>query len=333
MKKFITLLIIVSTFSLSAKKVKFAVDMSNQTVSGLGVHLVGDFQVAAGYALDWDPSTILMNQEGSTNIYSVILNIPAFQKYEYRFVNGDQTYESEFVPDESRVGYEFNDNRWFYLDSLQNDTTNFGAIVFGANAPAGLNLVRYKVDMTNATASSNGIHLSTNYNLNSPFKNELYSFPSNPDLNVYEVIHYLASGTYSYNFVNGNTSGDVENTVPSGCSNAGVRFVVVTKDTVFPNICYNLCVNCNLTSVSNINKNTNFNVFPNPAKNSINVISKSSVINEVSVYTITGQKVLNFNEINNTSFSIQNMTLVTGVYFMKIKNDANQIQNLKLIIE
>jgi len=163
--------------SVSAKKVKFAVDMTGIVTSTLGIHVVGDFQEAAGYPLNWDPSATTLTKEGSTDIYSIIVNIPAFTKYEYRFVNGDQTYESEFVPDESRVGYNFNDNRWMYVDSLANDTSFVGAILFGGNAPAGLSLVRYKVDMKNSLpVSPNGVHVGTDMDAFSPTKVRLYSF-------------------------------------------------------------------------------------------------------------------------------------------------------------
>jgi len=38
-----------------AKKVKFQVDMTGQTVSANGVHVAGNFQAAAGASGDWKP--------------------------------------------------------------------------------------------------------------------------------------------------------------------------------------------------------------------------------------------------------------------------------------
>ncbi len=334
MKKYIILIFSLIVLNVSAKKVKFSVDMSNETVSSLGVHVVGDFQVAAGYALDWDPSLTELTQEGSTNIYSIVVNIPAFQKYEFRFVNGDQTYESEFIPDESRVGYNFNDNRWFYLDSLQNDTTNLGAIVFGGNAPAGMSLVRYKVDMSFVTVSSNNVHLAANYNAFSPNKNTMYSFPDNPDLNIYEVIHFVSNGIYNFNFVNGNTSGDKENAVPSSCASSGVRYITVSKDTVFPNICYNYCLSCTSVSVKEIGLNTSFKMFPNPAKNTVNIVSSdNSMIQEINVFDISSKNVLQLKNINQSYYTLTDLGLSSGLYLLVVKNQHNQIQNLKLYIE
>jgi len=180
MKKIILACIAITlSTSVFAKKVKFAVDMTGLTTNTLGVHVIGDFQVAAGYPLDWDPSSVLLTQEGTSNIYSIVVNIPAFQKYEYYFVNGDQTYEAEFVPEQSKVGYNFDDNRWLYVDSLANDTTFVGAVLFSGNAPVGLNLIRYKVDLSLVTPSINGIHITTTSNGFSPNKTRLYSFGNN----------------------------------------------------------------------------------------------------------------------------------------------------------
>lgn len=98
-----------------------------------------------------------MVRECSTAIYSIVVDVPAFHKYEYKFVNGDLFYGTEFVPLESRVGYEFNDNRWIYVDSLDNSVTDIGAIVFSGNAPAGQKLVRFLVDAKNISAKAKGL--------------------------------------------------------------------------------------------------------------------------------------------------------------------------------
>src|SRR5687768_14797745 len=126
---------------LHAKLVKFSVDMNGDSVSVNGMHIVGDFQDEAGLGPDWDPGTAPMTREGLTNIYSIVVNIPAFRVYEYRFVNGDQTYEAEIIPDTARVNL-FQDNRWIYIDSTANNVFDIGAIIFAKNAPAGKKLLR-----------------------------------------------------------------------------------------------------------------------------------------------------------------------------------------------
>lgn len=336
MKKLLPgIIILFLALNLSAKKVKFAVDMTGQTVSLLGVHVVGDFQVAAGYALDWDPTLTTLTQEGSSDIYSIIVDIPAFRKYEYRFVNGDQTYEAEFVPDESRVGYNFIDNRWMFVDSLKNDTTFVGAILFGGNAPAGLNLVRYRVDMTNATASAFGVHVAANYNSFSPTATRLYSFAENPMPNVYEIINYVIPGTYAFNFVNGKTSGDTEPSVPGSCSSAGIRSITITKDTVFPEICFNHCSTCAVVSVKEITKTTDsFKAYPNPASNHLFINSeRNTIITSLSLTTIAGQTIWSVSGLQVNNYAITNLDLPKGLYLLTINDQSKQQQHIKITID
>ena len=57
--------------------------MAHQVVNTTGVHIVGDFQTLAGFAGgDWISSSTPMTQEGTSTIYSIVVDIPAFQKYE-----------------------------------------------------------------------------------------------------------------------------------------------------------------------------------------------------------------------------------------------------------
>lgn len=332
MKKSIFLFtVIFTTLNVSAKKVKFAVDMTGQIISAFGIHVTGDFQEAAGFTLNWDPASVTLTQEGSTNIYSTIVTIPAFSKYEYRFVNGDQTYESEFVPDESRVGYNFNDNRWLYVDSLANDTTFVGAIMFGANAPAGYNLIRYKLNMNNALPlSANGIHVGSSNDFFSPTKVRLYSFGDG----IFEIINYYPTGTYNFIFFNGNTVGTAE-TVPSGCSVFGNREITLTKDSVLPAFCFSSCTECLNVSVKEIENTVSmFQAYPNPTKGKFTIQSSSNnLIESISIYNLTGQLIEKVQNINQETYTVSNMKLSSGMYTICVSNQEKQNQYLKIIVE
>lgn len=332
MKKFLLgLSFIFAINQLSAKKVKFAVDMTGQIISAFGVHIVGDFQEAAGYPLNWDPAATMLTQEGTTDIYSIVVTIPAFTKYEYLFVNGDQTYEAEFVPDESRVGYNFDDNRWVYVDSLANDTSFVGAILFGGNAPAGLSLVRFKVDMNNALpVSSNGVHVGDNMNGFSSTKVPLYSFGNN----VYEIISYYQNNSYTFKYFNGNTAVTTE-TISGFCDVFGNRGLTVTEDTVMAEVCFSSCNACSATTVKEVHTTTSaFKLFPNPAKDMLTISSaKNEVIESVIVYNVAGQSVKHISDINESNFTLQNLHLSSGLYTVRVTDTNKQAQYLKIIIE
>jgi hypothetical protein len=317
--------------SVSAKKVKFAVDMTSYTISPNGIHVMGDFQVLAGYAADWDAAATLLTQEGSSNIYSIIVNIPAFQKYEFKFVDGNQSYEAEFVPDEARVGYNFNDNRWLYVDSLSNDTTFIGAVKFSANSPDGKTLIRYKVDMSNTGAvSANGVHLGTNYQPGgfNPATIRLYSFGSG----IYEVINYVTLNSYSYIFYNGNSLGSAE-TVPGNCSVFGNRGVTLTKDSVLPIVCFSSCLACPVGVKENSFTEQVFNMFPNPAGDLLTINTKGASAVSVVVFDYSGKQVIHVKELSSTSNVLNVSNLTKGIYFVRVFNNNGKSQTQKLIKE
>jgi hypothetical protein len=111
-----------------AKYVKFQVDMTGKTISANGLHVAGNFQGAAGATGDWKPSETTLTNGGSGDIYSVVVNIPANARYEYKFIN-DNNWGSgeESIPAINQVGSAINGgsngNRWIYVDSLASDTT------------------------------------------------------------------------------------------------------------------------------------------------------------------------------------------------------------------
>ena len=70
-------------------------------------------------------------------------------------------------------------------------------------------------------------------------------------------------------------------------------------------------------------------VYPNPANNYINVNATSNIEN-VEVYTISGQKVGNFTA-NSTTTTISTANLTSGLYLMKIHTE-NGVINQKFSV-
>lgn len=326
MKKIILIaLLFAATSQAFGKKVKFAVDMAGQTISTNGVHIVGDFQAAAGIGPDWDPTTALLTKEGTSTIYSIIVTIPAFKKYEYKFINGDQTYEAEFVPDESRVGTvngDIVDNRWMYVDSLANDTTYAGAVLFAANAPIGKLLLRFKIDLTGSGAiSANGVHVGTSYQATAydASKLRMYSFGNN----VYDIQQYVTAGTVGYIFFNGNASGTTE-TVPSSCSVNGKRSITLSRDTVLPSLCFSACAACVGAGIQEQSAST-MKLYPNPANGQVTLLLPAAETT-ISISDMNGRTLLSLKSSGETQIDLN--TLTKGVYFVR----AGQ-QYAKLLVE
>ncbi len=306
--------------------------MTGQTINANGIHLSGDMQDEAGFPADWDPASIALTKEGSTNIYSVIIDIPAHRKYEYKFVNGNLFYEVEFVPEESRVGYDFNDNRWIYIDSIANDTFSVGPLLFAGNAPAGKELIHFKVDLKNAgTVDAAGVHLASSLNGWSYGTTRLFSFINN----VYEYHGYATTGeTVTYKFVNGNTMSNAE-TVPAACATSGKRSITASATTVLDSICFASCTTCSTgnTGINVIEQSVRFSLYPNPAKGFVKIqMTETNPIQSIEVYDLTGKQVMLVNDLDSTETTLNTTALSNGLYYIQLQS-ANTMGIQKLIIE
>ena len=329
MKKLITLLFLCSAvLPSSAKKVKFAVDLTGVLINVTGVHISGDFQDAAGFpGGNWNSNSTTLTQEGTTDKYSIVVDIPAFAKYEFKFLNGDQFYDAEFVPLESRVDTLVDDNRWLYIDSLANDTTFVGAIPFAGNAPAGLVLVRYVVDMQGTTVDPAGVHVAGNFQGWDPVKTILYSLI--PD--YYEVITYVPAGTYEYKFYNGNliSSGEV---VPGPCNVNSNREVIVTSDIVLSPVCFSSCGIC-VTGIGEMQHSPSMQLAPNPAISGTTLAwSGNELIVHLYITDITG-KLIEVKMVAGSDIFISTSDKAPGIYLVHLSTDDTHYKPLKLIVE
>ena len=81
----------------TTEMVTFQVDMRNEIIDTNGVYVVGDFQVAAGYISNWDPTSIQLTDLNNDSIYETTVNIPS-GSYQYKFINGNSFAGEENVP-------------------------------------------------------------------------------------------------------------------------------------------------------------------------------------------------------------------------------------------
>ncbi len=327
MKKFLLLSAFFFLYtSVQAKKVKFAVNMGTNTISTLGIHVMGDFQTIAGFAGgDFNPATTQCIQQGTTTIYSVIVDLPAFQKYEFKFVNGDQSYEAEFVPEKARVGYNFDDNRWIYVDSLSNDTSSIGDVLFAETSPAGLTLVRFMVDMQNVSVNSNGVHVAGNFQGNDPAKTRLYSFGNN----IYEIISYTNLSSLQFKYYNGKILANTE-TVPGTCATAGNRTHAVNADSILITVCYSDCIACVPSGIKTNNIAANsMKLYPNPASSIVNVATPDN--GQIIIVDISG-KIVHTQATSENETQVNIAQFTRGFYQVYYKTNSIT-HHSKLIVE
>jgi len=217
--------------------VTFRVDMSLQTVSPDGVHLVGDFQ-------GWNSTTSPMTNTGG-GVYSITIPLPGSSYHEYKYLNGNSFAGEEIVPsscgaDNGSGGY----NR--FLTIPENDTL-LGNICFSAcSACSSFIPVTFVVDMTQQTVSLDGVHLAGDFQGWNPNLTPM----STSGNGIYSATVSLPSGSYhEYKFINGN-AWTGEEIVPADCGadngSGGVnRFLTVgSVSSTTPLVCFSSCDPC-----------------------------------------------------------------------------------------
>ncbi|MFM9984515.1 MAG: T9SS type A sorting domain-containing protein [Flavobacteriales bacterium] len=220
--------------------ITFAVDMSNETVSLDGIHLVGSFQ-------NWTLPGITMTDDGN-GIYTYTSQLPANSDYEFRFLNGLDYSGSETVPtlcgvDDGFGGY----NRLVVaLESdISLDTVCFSSCESCPVEPQDISVTFY-VNMNDEIVDPNGVHVTGTFN-----NWDAASAPmTDVDLDGIYVYNALIPQNTQvfYKFINGNVWG-MEEIVPSECAlsdGLGQSRVVYTllNDISTDTVCYASCTNC-----------------------------------------------------------------------------------------
>lgn len=84
-------------FNACIEWLRFSVNMNGQSISPNGVHVMGDFQEAAGLAQNWDPGSLLLEDLNGDGTYEVEVVVPP-GTYQYLFVNGNSMMDAENLP-------------------------------------------------------------------------------------------------------------------------------------------------------------------------------------------------------------------------------------------
>src|SRR6056297_2523294 len=82
--------------------VKFSVNMKKESIATEGIHVMGNFQKAAGYPENWSASSIQMKDENGDSLYKTKLELPP-GSYEYVYVNGNLPSSGENPPSDCTI--------------------------------------------------------------------------------------------------------------------------------------------------------------------------------------------------------------------------------------
>lgn len=89
-------------FNACLAKLRLAVNMTGQEVSPQGVYVMGDFQEAAGFSMNWDPGATALHDLNKDGTFEVELSVPPGD-YQYVFINGNTLSDVEMLPEDCTV--------------------------------------------------------------------------------------------------------------------------------------------------------------------------------------------------------------------------------------
>ena len=227
--------------------VTFNVDMTGSTVDANGVHMAGNFNDVnydgtaenAAY-VNWNPSAIALADQGN-GIWSVTLNLVA-ERYEFKFINGNDWPMAEDVPAACQVEVNGNDNRFWSVSGL--NATESMTVCYESCAACGENTIRFRVDMTQEGAGVNpaGIFVAGDFQGWNPAGSQLIDPDGNGTFEGY--FSTGSSEVANFKFINGNDWAFAES-IPAACNvNDNRELIVEAVNTVADVICFSACGPC-----------------------------------------------------------------------------------------
>ena len=140
-------------------------------------------------------------------------------------------------------------------------------------------------------------------------------------LGIYGCTDVLACN-YNINANSDNGSCDL----PNGCGDP----LYVEYDASVTCSDPNACITLIATGINEV-IDASTEIYPNPANNSLNIVSYAAGINTIAIYNLNGQQVLN-TEVNANQIRLNTSNLAKGVYIIDIKSNDASVKR-KLIIE
>ncbi len=205
--------------------VRLMIDMTNQEVGDLGVHVAGNFSNP-----EWTPQ-VSKAFEVANGKYAFVANVAPDASYAYKFLNGNDWGADEAVPD----GCAVDGNRQAVVasDDLTTEAYCYGTCDLCAPQTE----VTFQVDLSQEGANPDGVSIAGAFQGWSPGATPMTDDDSD---GIYEVVLMVDQGLYEFKFVNGN-DWDFGESVPPACNQNGNRFVDVGADPITYLACFNQC--------------------------------------------------------------------------------------------
>ena len=290
--------------------VTFNVNMSNQTVSPLGVHLAGNLQ-------GWDPTATEMLDIDGDGIYSVTLSVMANTNIVYKFINGNDWPASELVPAECGLDDGFGAfNRTFPVASSD---INIQTVCFSGCtdcSSTGLVDVTFRVNIANIYLDSAGAYIAGSFNAFAPIammaeSDSVYAYTATVAVN----------SLIQFKFLNGSTGWE---TVPFECGVDDLqggynRQISVDESNIQLNpICFATCTDCGTVNVDDDRvESPLITIYPNPTNGIIWIRREIGTTDKITLTDFMGRIVYS-SLINGNLRRIEINQLPDGIYHLQV---------------
>jgi len=313
--------------------VTFTVDMSNVTVSELGVHVAGSFQ-------GWNPGGTPLSDNGD-GTWSVTLPVEP-GSYGYKFVNGNAWGFDESVPGACAV----DNNRSLVITAEDSEVTMancFGQCAVTCVADPDPATITFRVDMNAEVVEESGVFVMGMFTTPQWQAGRLQMTDADAD-GIYEVDALVSgAGEIQFKFSNGDpqlesfTDGEFtvgENpgdcTVSNGFGNFNRAHVRSGEDEVVGFV-YNTC---NIVvGISEFSKLEGVKAFPNPMNENLTLSFENTGVHQITITDVTGKLVRSYNNVNQPVFEIYRGSLQSGLYIMQIVNEKREAASIKLLLK
>ena len=290
--------------------VTFQVDMSQYSGSFTTPEVNGTFN-------SWCGNCNAMSDPDGDNIWEV--TIPLYQdSIEYKFAHDNWAGQEELTPGsvctKTTSGFT---NRFIYITG----DTVLPAVCWASCEECGIIPdtfnVTFNVDMRGYTGSYTTPELNGNFN---GWCGNCNAMADPEGDSIWTISLEMYQDSIEYKFSHDTWTGQEELTEGSVCTKTTSgftnRFLIITGDTVLPEVCWASCMPCDTTTGLNDLNNIDFSVYPNPASTTIWVEGDASPAT-LSVYSVQGTKVLEVRTNGSTRNEISIASLPNGIYTLQ----------------
>jgi hypothetical protein len=285
------------------------VNMANESVSGDGVFIAGDFN-------GWESGAALMTNIGGS-IYQYSLQIEPNSTMNFRFYNGADASGSELVPDICGVDDGNGGGMLGRSFTIGDSDATYGPICFGTCedciiAEPNIVNITFRVNMAQQMVSANGVHVMGNFQ----GWNATSALMTETQPGYFEYVAQIQEGTeVIYRFVNGDQFTNSE-IVPGLCANpdglnVNSRLIYAgAEDQILPLVCYSECAECIMPHVEDEVVSL-FGIFPNPVTNNLFVRNMGGLeVKMIKIISSSGELVYAENPLSDVS--VINLSFLSG---------------------